>query len=184
MGIIKNTSNFIKQGTYIYDDSSYRVIGSPQSKIEGPIIKARQTALSYAEKYRLGILTYPEYLMWQTQIMLGLANTGEENKPANEAPAKNSDSAGRFWENDGEARQNVSESDYEKFLRENGLDVSNNATVDISNIISDVAEAPAAPAADYEPDINEVLKNVSKDINGSDILSEEEIAALFAAAGN
>lgn len=186
MSIIKNTSNFIKYGSYIYDDSA-RVIGSPVQKAEGPVIKAQRTALSYAEKYRLGILTYPEYLMWQAQIALGLASANEGNQ-VEEAQAekpKTDSSSGRFWEQDSALRQNVSDDDYEKFLRENSINVSTNATVDIASLFSDTAsEASEAPVEDIETDINDVLKNVNKDIKGSDILSEEEIAALFAAAGN
>lgn len=189
MNIIKNNSNFIKQGSYIYDTSSYRVIGAPQpAKIEGPIIKAHQTALSYAEKYRLGILTYPEYLMWQAQISLGLADTTTQNNdsPVNESTASTtSDSSGRFWENDSGIRQNVSEDAYADFLRENSIDVSNNTTLDIQGLLDSNAatESEPEPPADFEPDINEVLKNVNKDIKGDTVLSEEEIAALFAAAG-
>lgn len=188
MNVIKNNSNFIKYGSYVYDDSSYRVIGSPQiTKIEGPIIKAHQTALSYAEKYRLGILTYPEYLMWQTQIMLGLADT-EVSKSDNEVSKElnSNDSVGRFWENDSEIRQNVSDSEYARFLQDNSIDVSNNTTLDIQGILDTQAAAgnDNDPPCEYEPDINEVLKNVNKDIKGETVLSEEEIAALFAAAGN
>ena len=189
MNVIKNNSNFIKQGSYIYDASSYRVIGGPQpQKIEGPIIKAHQTAISYAEKYRLGILTYPEYLMWQAQIMLGLADTnaqGNTEAATDSTASASSDSAGRFWENDSGIRQNVSEDDYEAFLRNNSIDVSNNTTLDIQGLLDSQAAAESESSApnDYEPDINEVLKNVNKDIKGDTVLSEEEIAALFAAAG-
>lgn len=185
MNVIKNNSNFIKYGSYVYDESC-RVIGVPSEKTSGPVIKSHQTALSYAEKYRLGILTYPEYLMWQAQISLGLASATVETKDSESTETKNSDSAGRFWENDSGSRQNVSESDYEKFLKENSIDVSTNATVDIQSLIDDHSniEESGESSASFEPDLNEVLKNVNKDIKGSDILSEEEIAALFAAAGN
>jgi len=183
MSVIKSGTNFIKQGTYIYDDSSYRVIGTPHVQVDGPVIKARQTALSYAEKYRLGILTYPEYLMWQTQIMLGLADTEASEKEADNISAQK-DSSGRFWENDSEIRQNVSASDYEQFLVENSIDVSNNASVDIASLLNDTSAADSASPQEEETNLDEVLRSVNKDIKGSDVLTEAEIAALFAAAGN
>lgn len=155
---------------------------SPSTKI----IKWYQTKLTYEEKYRFGHLTYPEYIEWQNELYLQYCeenNLNPDGTPASESElgdkAYNATSS-TFWKDDTSARNNVSSDEYNDFLSENNIDVSNNNTVDVSSILADMEDS--APPADEDVDVNDVLKQVNKDIKGDTILSEDEIAALFAAA--
>lgn len=154
---------------YVGPDYSYR---AP----EGMVIKRWQVKMSYEEKYRFGMLTVPEYYAWMEE----LANA------QNEASKVTDDE--RFWESDTKERKNISSNDYDEFLKENSVDVSNSNTLDFDKLASQVnseASNEATPIANDEPDMDAILKQVNSDIHGGNtVLSEEEIAALFAAAGN
>ena len=166
----------------------------------GPVIKKWQVKMSYEEKYRFGVLTYPEYLEWMQE--LSAENAAAEEKEQ-EQETKSKPKSNTFWANDEGKRENLSNSDYEKFLAENAINVSNNTTLDIDRIINDVsyeeetsepltasdefANKPAAAAEseeDVEANIQAVLTQLNKDIHGDSVLTEDEIRALFEAAGN
>lgn len=160
----------------------------------GPIIKKWQVKMSYADKYRFGVLTYPEYLEWMQELADEAAV--EEEKPKKKAESNT------FWANDDGERENLSNAAYEKFLAENAINVSNNTTLDIDRIINDVsyseepkealtasdefANKPVAQESeeDVEANIQAVLTQLNKDIHGDSVLTEDEIRALFEAAGN
>lgn len=155
---------------------------SPSTKI----IKWYQTKLTYEEKYRFGHLTYPEYIEWQNELYLQYCeenNINPDGTPASESEPEDkayNATSSTFWKDDTSARNNVSSDEYNDFLSENNIDVSNNNTVDVSSILADMEGSD--PPADEDVDVNDVLKQVNKDIKGDSILSEDEIAALFAAA--
>ncbi len=152
--------------TYTYNaglkDSHDNPIKLPYS----PVIKWYETKLSYEEKYRFGKLTPQEYMEWMQE----LSKKAEEDSHT-------------FWQNDTEARNNISSSEYEEFLANNHVDIRNDTTVDVEKLLGEMETSSPGMSTDYEPDINEVLANVDKDIHGGNILSQEEIEALFAEAG-
>lgn len=139
-----------------------------------PVIKWYQVKMTYEEKYRFNLLTYPEYLEWMEEL-------SKEESASNDGKT--------FWSNDSGERTNVSSAEYEDFLANNNIDVSNSSTINFEALAASVngsepvAEIPPPPADAYEPSMDEILANVNKDIHGGDaILSQEEIEALFAAA--
>ena len=144
--------------------------------------------MTYEEKYRFGHITYEEYCAWMYELMNQAQ--GDGGGQADSTPS--ADERGTFWHNDQEARTNISSNDYNDFLSQNNVDISNRSTVDFDKLASEVgaqapapAEAAPPPAASQEVDVNDVLASVNKDMHGGDaILSQEEIEALFAQAGN
>ncbi|MCR5279315.1 MAG: hypothetical protein K6E19_07715 [Lachnospiraceae bacterium] len=91
---------------------------------KNPIVKLYQQKLTYEDKFKLGILTYPEYVQWQQEL-------------AEEEAAKNAESEGStFWSADGGNRDNISNADYNDFLAQNGIDVSNRNSVDFDSLKS------------------------------------------------
>lgn len=169
-----------------------------------PVIKWYQVKMSYEEKARFNLLTYPEYCQWMMELQ-------EENEKASGKDSKEpvkeerrawdletttTTSSNTFWKNDDGKRQNLSGDDYEKFLSENCVDVSNKTNLDISDLIQDIDDYTkerdnkgSVPATENnsllpedDPTIQEVLKNVNADIHGESYLTQEEIEALFAAA--
>jgi len=133
------------------------------NKYRSPLIKWYQTTMTKEEKFKLGLLTYEEYLEWQEEL----------------ARNANGDSD-TFWRNDDANRENLSKEEYDDFLANNSIDIANKSAVDFDALFAEInGEKPPLP----EPDLDEILKNVQKSIHGGNtILSEEEIAALFAAA--
>ena len=193
------SNNCIKWWQYKLDEEAYVNIPHPFGVPSGPIIKKWQVKMSYEDKYRFGVLTYPEYLEWMQELTA--ANSEEEEKE--KEPEKAKPKSNTFWANDEGKRENLSNSDYEKFLAENAINVSNNTTLDIDRIINDVsyeeettepltasdefANKPAAAPEteeDVEANIQAVLTQLNKDIHGDSVLTEDEIRALFEAAGN
>lgn len=129
-----------------------------------PVIKWYETKLSYEEKYRFGKLTPQEYMEWMKEL---------EDKAKHEAET--------FWENDEKERVNISNQSYEEFLSSNNVDISNNTTLDMEKLLSENAPQDSAPVKDYEPNLDEILSNVNKAVHGgADLLTQEEIEALFA----
>ncbi|MCR4678234.1 MAG: hypothetical protein K5679_05720 [Lachnospiraceae bacterium] len=165
----------------------------PPNVPRNPIIKWYQTNMTYEEKYRFGHITYEEYCAWMYELMNQAQSGGGVGDSTPTA-----DDRGTFWHNDQAERTNLSSNDYNDFLSQNNVDISNRSTVDFDKLASEVgaqgatpaptpapAEAVPPPAASEEVDVNEVLANVNKDIHGGDqMLTQEEIEALFAAAGN
>lgn len=138
-------------------------------KYTSPLIKWYQQDLSYEEKYKLGLLTPQEYELWQAELA---KESAHEKRGANGSDT--------FWSGDQEDRENVSQDEYADILSAAGVDVSNKTSIDFDSLFAEVNDAPQAPS---EPDLDEILANVNRDIHGgSAILSEEEIAALFAQA--
>ena len=193
MALLYSSSNFIKWWQYKLDTEAYVNVPHPFGMPTGPVIKKWQVKMSYADKYRFGVLTYPEYLEWMQELA---EEAAQEEKPKKKAESNT------FWANDEGERENLSNADYEKFLAENAINVSNNTTLDIDRIINDVSYAeepkealtasdefankPAAQESeeDVEANIQAVLTQLNKDIHGDSVLSEDEIRALFEAAGN
>lgn len=167
----------------------------PPNVPRNPIIKWYQTNMTYEEKYRFGHITYEEYCAWMYELM----NQAQSGAGSGDS-TPTADERGTFWHNDQAERTNLSSNDYNDFLSQNNVDISNRSTVDFDKLASEVgaqgaapapapapapAEAAPPPAASEEVDVNEVLANVNKDIHGGDqMLTQEEIEALFAAAGN
>ncbi len=87
---------------------------------KNPIIKLYQQKLSYEEKYKLGIITYPEYVQWQQEL-------------AEQEKEKQSEGS-TFWSADGGNRDNISNDDYNDFLSQNNIDVHNRAYVDFDSL--------------------------------------------------
>ena len=133
-------------------------------KYQSPLIKWYQTPMTYEQKYRLGLLTLEEYEEWQRQL-------AEEEKAASQPST--------FWGNDDGDRENLASDAYNDFLNANNIDISNNNSVDIDSLLGEYGEASPIVHLTEE----EILANVEKDIHGGSVmLTEEEIAALFAAA--
>ena len=150
------------------------------------IVKWYETEMSIEDKARFNLLTYPEYVQWvNEQLEKQRAEMGAEGACGATGSA---DGRSTFWENDTEERTNVDSSEYEAFLDKNNIDVSNRTAVDFDALYAEVNKdtpAEAAPAANEQSEeelLASVLSNVDKDIHGDTILTEEEIAALFAAA--
>ncbi|MBO4617798.1 MAG: hypothetical protein J5717_10610 [Lachnospiraceae bacterium] len=173
----------------------YALAEIPPNVPRNPIIKWYQTNMTYEEKYRFGHITYEEYCAWMYELMNAQQNGDAQGEGAGGA-APSADERGTFWHNDQAERTNISSNDYNDFLSQNNVDISNRSTVDFDKLASEVgsqasapapaptpAEAAPPPAASEEVDVNEVLANVNKDIHGGDqMLTQEEIEALFAAA--
>ncbi|MBP5599787.1 MAG: hypothetical protein J6X48_05875 [Lachnospiraceae bacterium] len=193
MALLYSSSNFIKWWQYKLDMEAYVNVPHPFGVPTGPIIKKWQVKMSFADKYRFGVLTYPEYLEWMQELA---EEAAQEEKPKKKAESNT------FWANDDGERENLSNADYEKFLAENAINVSNNTTLDIDRIINDVSYAEEPKEAltasdefankppaqeseeDVEANIQAVLTQLNKDIHGDSVLTEDEIRALFEAAGN
>ena len=88
------------------------------------LIKLYQQKLTYEDKYKLGILTYPEYIQWQQEL-------AEQEKEKKKESA--SDGA-TFWSADGGNRDNISNDDYKDFLAQNNIDVHNSSYVDFDSL--------------------------------------------------
>lgn len=160
----------------------------------GPIIKWYNVKMTYEEKFKFGHLTYPEYLAWMEELAAkekaenGESDTAAQTEGTTEAQTESTGHT--FWANDAGERTNVSSDEYAEFLSKNNVDVTNHNTVDIQALLNetngvDNSEAEAAPEPapqNAEADLDEVLKNVNKDIHGDNYLTQEEIEALFAAA--
>lgn len=138
-------------------------------KYKSPLIKWYQTELSPEEKFRFGVMTYPEYEEWMNQLA----------REAEEAEAATQNDGATFWANDSEQRNAISTDAYDDFLAQNGLNIDNKTTLDIDALLSEHGTKEPLP----EPNLDEILAAVNRDIHGgSAILSEDEIAAMFAAA--
>lgn len=151
--------------TYTYNSGLRDSHDNPIKLPYSPVIKWYETNLTYEEKYRFGKLTPQEYMEWMQELC---KKTEEESHT--------------FWQNDTEERSNISNSKYEEFLANNHVDISNDTTVDVEKLLGEMNGSSQGMAADYEPDINEVLASVDKDIHGGNMLTQEEIEALFAEA--
>lgn len=170
MATRRTTNNVITTEQFIYEPGKITDMQGGCVKMNGSLIKWYQIKMTYEEKYRFGLLTYPEYLEWVESL---------KTTPT---------TSDTFWKNDQGERTNVSNEDYQSFLAENSIDVSNTTTLDMDDIL-ELAEQASEDhiEPDYVPsesDIDEVLKNVNKDIHGETFLSQEEIDAMFAAANN
>lgn len=178
-------SLYDEKNSITYDASHAKAGELPKFRPSGPIIKWYNVKMTYEEKFRFGLLTYPEYCAWMQEI------AEAQNEEAEKKPS--SGGGKTFWANDDGERMNVSADEFSDFLSQNNIDVTNNATVDIAALFDEAnGEIDTAPPKEEtksealvsEDELNAILSNVNKDIKGSDCLTQEEIAALFAAANN
>lgn len=176
-------SLYDENNSITYDASHAKSGELPKYRPSGPIIKWYHVKMTYEEKFRFGLLTYPEYCAWMQELAEA---QGVETSESSSGSGKT------FWANDDGERLNVSSEEFSDFLSQNNIDVSNNATVDIAALLAEQEES-APPAEEpkndsaalvSEDELNAILSNVNKDIKGSDCLTQEEIEALFAAANN
>ena len=89
---------------------------------KNPVIKLYQQKLTYEDKFRLGIITYPEYIQWQTELAQAKADKDKKEEGST------------FWSAEGGNRDNIPSDDYEDFLAQNGIDVSNRTYVDFDSL--------------------------------------------------
>lgn len=112
------------------------------------------------DKFKLGLMGYEEYMEWQEELaeeaarqaeleamgaaaeeLLGeIGNLGEgvsesteSEKPATEKKSGNH----TFWEDDDGDRENVSKEEFDNFLAQNSIDVSNSTAIDIDSLLSE-----------------------------------------------
>jgi len=188
MAAFFQSSNCIKNGQYMFSSNPYDM-GPAEYKFTGNILKWYNVKMSYEEKYRFGLLTYEEFCAWQYELM-EMAQTGQTDVSAAESDE-------HFWDGDTNTRVNLSADDYSTFLETNDIDVSNNTTLDMDELLKNVpqalVEATPAPETDEiamsssvsdDVDLDAVLRNVTRDIHGETFLSQAEIDAMFAAAGS
>ena len=177
--------------TYSPVAALYALAEIPPNAPRNPVVKWYNVKMSYEEKYRFGHITYEEYCAWMYELMNNPQGSEDgASEGTSEGGAYTASSAGNtFWEGDSEKRNNLSSNDYNDFLSNNSVDVSNRNTVDFDKLASEVnggaapAPAPAEAAPPADTNLDEVLANVNKDMHGGDaILSQEEIEALFAQA--
>lgn len=181
----------IKACQCIYDTKAFELAVIPKKMPYTAIIKRFQIDYSLEQKYKLGIMTPEEYGQW---LVI------EHEKALEEARKKESEKAGNsatFWGNDRTVRRNVSDDDFDKFLKDNNLDVTNDTHVDVGAIIqkqndemlSSIGYTTAQDSiseimesADEEKTLQDIMAaNAGDDANR--VLTTEEIAALFAAMG-
>ena len=187
-----NSSDSSGKRSYTYSPVAelYALAEVSPNAPKNAVVKWYNVKMSYEDKYRFGHITYEEYCAWMYELMNAPQETQESSDDAKEDGSvyAASSSGETFWNKDRQERTNLSANDYNDFLSSNSVDVSNRNTVDFDKLASEVnSAAPAAeappPAASENVDVDEVLANVNKDMHGGDaILSQEEIAALFAAA--
>lgn len=194
-----NSSDSSGKRTYTYSPVAelYALAEVSPNAPKNAVVKWYNVKMSYEDKYRFGHITYEEYCAWMYELMNAPQDTQESpSDTQTDGSVYAASSAGEtFWNEDRQERTNLSANDYNDFLASNSVDVSNRNTVDFDKLASEVnsgansaaASAPVAetppPAASENVDVDEVLANVNKDMHGGDaILSQEEIAALFAAA--
>lgn len=192
-----NSSDSSEKRTYTYSPVAelYALAEVSPNAPKNAVVKWYNVKMSYEDKYRFGHITYEEYCAWMYELMNAPQETQESPaETQSDGSVYAASSAGEtFWNRDRQERTNLSANDYNDFLSSNAVDVSNRNTVDFDKLASEVnsdaasAPAPAAeappPAASEDVNVDEVLANVNKDMHGGDaVLSQEEIAALFAAA--
>lgn len=183
----------IKMNNYTYEQNVPNQNEEVIAHCTDTIIKRGRIHYSYSEKFKLGFITPQEYYYWQQELF------EEEQKTKALEDKKKSSKNRTFWEDDEAVRENVSNSDYDKFLRENGLNVSNTTAVDIGAIIQEENQKAldSIGFATTQNGIDDILESASEEelqaqalamVNaGKDdenrVLTPEEIAALFAEAG-
>lgn len=183
----------LKANQYNYDTTGTELALMPKKMPYSVIIKRFQIDYSLEQKYRLGIMTPPEYAQWVQEK--------EEELRAQNKPPKKERKNHTFWEDDGGERKNVSENDFAKFLSENSLDVSNTTAVDVAALIQQENEkvldsvgfettqdsiAVILESAEAEKRQEEEILAAAMGGNADDenrVLSPEEIAALFEKMG-
>lgn len=153
--------------------------GYVEKKYESPVLKWYQVKMSYEEKARFNLLTYAELLEWQKEMMEEQSGqSGSEDKSAVQGKT--------FWAQDEAERLNVSSNDYESFLAENNIDVSNRNSVSFDELQRQLTQKISDKPAQEEESEDDILARINAaNGQGTDrCLTEEEIAALFAAAAN
>lgn len=115
----------------------------------GNVIKFFQAPMGLAEKAKLGLLTYPEYLEYEEMLKLKeQEENGEEivfedsEEASPKAPRKNQ----TFWQNDESERKNMSSDDYSDFLSQNNVDVTNSTAVNFDELAKSLEYAGSSPA--------------------------------------
>ena len=172
------------KGTYASDESAEKI--EAMNRKNDIVVKWYKINMSYEDKARFGLLTYAEFLQWQAELQqkameeangAGTEGNGIVAHAGNTEGAKSDDGRETFWAADGEDRANVSGDDYADFLSRNQIDVSNKSSVDFEALSKEINKGSE------EPSMDEILASINKaNHQGDDILTEAEIAALFAAA--
>lgn len=140
-------------------------------RYKSPLIKWYTTNISNEDKFRLGLMTYPEYLAWQEELAREVAEADSGSDT--------------FWRGDTGNRENMSEDEYEDFLSQNSIDVSNRTAIDFEALAAslqggELGETGEAGSSIAELSMEEILANVNRDIHGGNtMLSADEIEALF-----
>ncbi len=178
MAEANNSSKRTTYGCYSPDGSGYEP-GYPGRKKQSPVVKWYDVKMSFEEKARFNLLTYQDIIAWQ-QEMMALSENNQSDV---------SEIEGRtFWTNDKEERLNVSNGEYEAFLSENHLDVSNRNQVDFGVLAAQIGEeSTIADKPPGEPESEEDILariNAANGMSSERNLTDEEIAALFAAMAN
>lgn len=83
------------------------------------VIKRELIKYSVPQKVRFGMLPYSALQEYEQEKAATAAKAAEAAEE--EAPKKR----GTFWEEDEGDRQNISQEDFEKFLKDNAIDLSN-----------------------------------------------------------
>ena len=180
--MLSKEQRIIKPNQYTYDLDKFELAAVPQKAPYTTIIKRYQIDYSYEQKYKLGIITAAEFMVWQSE----LAQKASEDE---KTPHKNH----TFWEDDEGVRENVSNAEYDNFLAQNQIDVSNTTSFDFDALIREQEQAanevPQAPEPEPEPeppappDVDAILDKLPGDDDPNRVLTTEEIQALFAAMG-
>ena len=176
----------IKPSQYSFNVGETELALPPQKAPYTAIIKRFQIDYSYEQKYKLGILSIEEYVAWQIQL-------NQKTREEQEGSKQNH----TFWENDEVERLNISDEDYDQFLAQNQIDVSNNNDVDIEALLKagmDSSEDGTGEAVSESEAMEQAVAQAvtssmpdPSDLPGGDdpnrVLTPEEIQALFAAMG-
>lgn len=197
-GVLSKSTTIIKNHFYTYDPPEPGTAEAAPVHSTDTIIKRFWINYSYEEKFRLGIMTPQEYAAWQMELFQKQQEEQEAERAAKEEASAAEIEGGTFWANDKAVRMNLSSDDYSKFLAENGLDVTNTTAVDVGQlirqendkVIDSIGFTTAQgsidgifESADQERAQEEAVMMASTSDNSDPnrVLSEEEIAALFAA---
>lgn len=131
MGVI------IKSQYIDYDETHH--FEEPPLRAEEHVVKRYKIKYSVPQMVRFGMLPYSALEEYEKQnanpneaelqetaeaAVDAAVDTGAEAEVVEEAPKKR----GTFWEEDDGDRELMSQADFEKFLKESGIDISNAAT--------------------------------------------------------
>lgn len=180
---LSKSINIIKGNQYTIDEEAFTALEIPHHMPYTSIIKRFQIDYSYAEKYKLGIITFDEFQIWQAELAKEREGQAEEGDYLDELiNGAVSQKNHTFWENDTSDRLNVSSDAYGEFLLANNLDVSNVNAVDFDALAK---QQETKPPVEEEVDLDAILAAavpMGSNTGTESMLSQAEIDALFASA--